>query len=89
MAFKADPNKFDLVLTDVVMPNLDGLSLGDRIADLRPEQKVLYMSGFRDSPTVGTSDPDRQRPFLHKPFTPESLLVTVREMLDGKMGARA
>jgi PAS domain S-box-containing protein len=77
--------KFDMVLTDVVMPELNGFELGNRIADLDPGQKVLYMSGFRDTPLVGMEQ-QGQRLFLHKPFTPDSLLVRVREVLDGRVG---
>ncbi len=78
--------KFDMVLTDIVMPNLNGFELGNRIVDLDPEQKVLYMSGFRDTPLAGMEQ-ERQRLFLHKPFTPDSLLLRVREVLDGRVRA--
>jgi CheY-like chemotaxis protein len=86
--YTADPGKFDMVLTDVVMPNLNGFELGNRIAELQPLQKVLYMSGFRDTPLAGVEQ-ERQRQFLHKPFTPDVLLTKVREVLDGKLEARA
>ena len=39
-----------MVLTDIVMPNMNGFELGNRIAEINAEQKVLYMSGFRDTP---------------------------------------
>ena len=74
-----------MVLTDVVMPNLNGFELGNRIVDLDPAQKVLYMSGFRDTPLSGIEQ-ERQRLFLFKPFTPDSLLLRVREVLDGRVG---
>jgi PAS domain S-box-containing protein len=79
--------RFDMVLTDVVMPHLNGLELGNRIADLDPAQKILYMSGFRDTP-LAAMEQDPPRLFLHKPFTPDSLLLRVREVLDGRVGAR-
>jgi PAS domain S-box-containing protein len=86
--FQNHPARFDMVLTDVVMPYLNGFELGNRIGDLDPAQKVLYMSGFRDTPLSGMEQ-ERPRLFLHKPFTPDSLLLRVREVLDGRVGARA
>jgi two-component system, cell cycle sensor histidine kinase and response regulator CckA len=77
--------RFDMVLTDVVMPELNGFELGNRIMDIDSGQKVLYMSGFRETPLVGLEQ-KRQRLFLHKPFTPDSLLVRVRDVLDGRVG---
>lgn len=85
--YAADQNRFDMVLTDIVMPNMNGFELGNRIAELTPDRKVLYMSGFRDTPLAG-SEPDRPRLFLEKPFTPDVLLARVRDVLDGKLEAR-
>jgi CheY-like chemotaxis protein len=85
--YAADPGKFDMVLTDVVMPNMNGFEFGNRVAELTPERKVLYMSGFRDTPMAG-AESDRARLFLEKPFTPDILLARVREVLDGKLEAR-
>jgi two-component system cell cycle sensor histidine kinase/response regulator CckA len=86
--YNADPDKFDLVLTDVVMPQMNGFELGDRVAAITPERRILYMSGFRDTP-ISSETQERQRPFLHKPFTPDVLLVRVRDILDGRAGANA
>jgi PAS domain S-box-containing protein len=86
-AYSADPNRFDMILTDVVMPHMNGFELGNRIAELSPEKKVLYMSGFRDTPLAG-SEPKRPRLFLEKPFTPDVLLARVRDTLDGKLETR-
>lgn len=80
-AFKANALRIDLVVTDVVMPHMTGLELGDKLAGLRANVKVLYVSGYRDSP-VGWTETDRERQFLHKPFTPDALLSRVREVLD-------
>jgi CheY-like chemotaxis protein len=84
--YTADPDKFDMVLTDVVMPVMNGFELGSRIAEINPERKVLYMSGFRDTPIASAES--RRQPFLEKPFTPDVLLTRVREALDGKLEAR-
>ncbi|MEP6716640.1 MAG: ATP-binding protein [Terriglobia bacterium] len=85
--FRAGAEKFGMVLTDVVMPQMNGFEFGNLIAEFAPEQKVLYMSGFRDSPPAGM-ERERPRLFLHKPFTPDLLLARVREVLDGKLDAR-
>jgi hypothetical protein len=79
--YQADPERFDMVLTDVVMPHMNGFELGDRIAAVTPERRILYMSGFRDTP-LGTETQERTRTFLHKPFTPDVLLLRIREILD-------
>jgi PAS domain S-box-containing protein len=87
--FQAGPDKYDLILTDVVMPHLNGFELGDRVAAADPSKKILYMTGFRDTPITGQGLQDRARIFLPKPFTPDALLARVRDVLDGKLEARA
>jgi PAS domain S-box-containing protein len=77
-AFEKNAHKIDLVLTDVVMPQMTGYELGQKISARRPELRILYMSGYRDNPIGGESD----RAFLHKPFTPDVLLTKVRQLLD-------
>jgi two-component system, cell cycle sensor histidine kinase and response regulator CckA len=75
-------HKIDIVLTDVVMPQMDGLALGRELHTRAPALKILYMSGYRDIALNGGSDPSK--PFLHKPFTPDVLLSKVREVLDAE-----
>jgi DNA-binding NtrC family response regulator len=81
MVYEANGASIDMVLTDIVMPFLNGLELGDKLYTLNPKLKVLYISGYRDSPP-GYAGEDRERLFLHKPFTPDALLRKVREVLD-------
>jgi CheY-like chemotaxis protein len=83
-AFEKNAHKIDLVLTDVVMPQMNGFELGERLAAERTDVKILYMSGYRDSP-IGTQPGAAPRPFLHKPFTPDVLLEKVREVLDTRV----
>jgi len=80
-AYEKNAHKIDLVLTDVVMPQMDGFELGERLAETNAALKILFMSGYRDNP-IGGSDNQPLRPFLHKPFTPDVLLSKVREILD-------
>lgn len=72
----------DLLVTDVVMPVLNGRELADRVAVLRPETKVLYVSGYTTDAVVRNGVYADSVHFLHKPFTPDTLLGKVREVLD-------
>ena len=80
-AYEKNAHKVDLVLTDVVMPQMDGFELVERLVDKNPGIKILFMSGYRDNP-IGGAENKPPRPFLHKPFTPDALLAKVREILD-------
>jgi signal transduction histidine kinase len=74
------PRPIDLLLTDVILPNENGLSLSRRVASVRPGLRVVFMSGYTGEPH-GVELP-ASAPFLPKPFTPDSLLSTVRVALD-------
>jgi PAS domain S-box-containing protein len=82
-AYEKNAHKIDLVLTDIVMPQMNGFELGRELAARRPAPKVLYMSGYRDN-ALGDSG-EAPRAFLHKPFTPAGLLSKVREVLDSEL----
>jgi PAS domain S-box-containing protein len=86
------PGPVHLLMTDVIMPQMDGRRLAQQIAPLRPQMRVLYVSGYTDDAIAqhGVLEPGTE--FLQKPFTPDGLVARVREILDGcapSGGARA
>lgn len=73
---------FDLLLTDVEMPEMGGRDLARRIQVLYPMKKVLFISGYYEGDALLDTKDNEQVHFLHKPFTPEMLARAVREVLD-------
>ena len=70
-----------LLLTDVVMPGISGKESSERLKKLRPNLKVLFMSGYTADVIAQRGVLDRSVAFLHKPFSPVELAVKVREVL--------
>jgi two-component system cell cycle sensor histidine kinase/response regulator CckA len=73
----------NLMVTDVIMPQMSGRELAERMASMRPEMHVLYMSGYPDNTIVQHGVLEPGTAFLQKPFTINALELKVREILDG------
>ena len=73
--------KVDVAVLDVVMPQMDGFELADRIRQIRPRLPILYMSAY---PEKAELRPERTRniPFVPKPFSSLTLVGRIREVLD-------
>src|SRR4029077_6043896 len=78
---------FDLLLTDVVMPGMNGRVLAEQLSLRQPGLKVLFMSGYTDSFIAGHGVLEKGTNLLHKPFTEEVFISKVREVLDGGKNA--
>jgi signal transduction histidine kinase/ActR/RegA family two-component response regulator len=78
-----------LMITDVVMPGMNGRALAERMAVLRPEIKIIYMSGYTDDAVVRHGVIHGNANFIQKPFTPDGIARKVREVLGPRRGGRS
>ena len=75
--------ELQLLLTDMVMPNMGGKELAEKVLQMHPEIRVLYTSGYIDDTVVRTSMAEGEA-FMQKPFTPDVLAHKVRAVLDAQ-----
>jgi len=76
------PEPIKIMLADVVMPDMSGPELAKQLTTLRPDMKVLFLSGYTDEAILRHGIIDADVPFLQKSFTQDGLLKKVREVLD-------
>jgi PAS domain S-box-containing protein len=81
--YETNANGIDLVLTDLVMPEMGGNELVERLRASQPDLRVLFMSGYIDRIVYGNGSNRPGTGFVEKPFTAETLVRRVRELLDG------
>jgi PAS domain S-box-containing protein len=81
------PDDIQLLVTDIVMPEMGGRLLASRVQAAHPETRVLYMSGYSDGAVVQNGMLEPGMAFLQKPFTPGALAQKVREVLDSPVPA--
>jgi CheY-like chemotaxis protein len=73
--------EIDLLLTDVVMPGMTGIELGQKLSQRNSRIKILYTSGYTEAEALKGINWDDQQQFLQKPFTPDLLAKKVSEVL--------
>ncbi len=81
------PEHIHLLLTDVIMPQMSGRELAEKMTSLKPQTKILFMSGYTDDALLHQNARVPAVSYLQKPFTPETLTRKVREVLDVARGS--
>ena len=85
MTMQSRQMNIDLIVTDVLLPGMDGFDLFKAIAQYRPKIKALFVSGFIENTEVLEAIQNSDIPYLKKPVGPSKLSIMVREVLDGKV----
>ena len=81
---KGHAGEIDLLLTDVVMPGMDGRTLSEQLRDLRPNLRVILMSGYAEDLIAHRDALASSLAYIQKPFHPEELATKVRVVLDSR-----
>lgn len=81
---EAAPEQVDLVITDVVMPGVDGRELGRRLSQRWPDLPVLYISAYDVNDIFRRGSPSGSAPFLQKPFPLDRLVTIIRGLLSAR-----
>ena len=79
-------NTIDLIVTDVVMPHMSGPELARKVSNVRPDTRVLFLSGYTNNTMFRDDALGPNAHFLQKPFTAEMLTRTIRQLLDSARG---
>jgi two-component system, cell cycle sensor histidine kinase and response regulator CckA len=80
--YEAHEGQVDLVLTDVVMPEMGGIELVERLRSGRPDLKVLFISGYAERALTSNGSIPQGTGYLEKPFTAETLMRRLREVIE-------
>lgn len=83
--FKKNIDRIELLLTDVVMPGMNGRELANRLLSLSPRLKLIFMSGYTENPVVREGFADPRLVYLQKPFTVDMLTRKVKEVLESRI----
>jgi CheY-like chemotaxis protein len=83
IAVRRGVGSIDLLLTDMVVPHMDGHELAERLRLNFPRIRLLFMSGYVDKAAASTEQPQHNAAFIQKPFTATALVHKVRQALDG------
>ena len=77
---EASPSEFDLLVTDIALPQMRGTDLASRLREYHPKMRILFMSGYSEDklPVVGSH-------FIPKPFKRDGLVRKIREVLDAEV----
>ncbi len=84
LTHQRDAGNIDLLFTDIVMPQMDGKELSDRIRALRPQTKTLFTSAYTENAAIHQGVLSEGVALLQKPFTPSALAQKLRAVLDGR-----
>jgi two-component system cell cycle sensor histidine kinase/response regulator CckA len=79
--FRESPDRFALIVADVMMPVMGGVELATQVLATHPDMKILFLSGYADVTVEATARP---LPLLRKPFLPDHLRSAVRDLLKQK-----
>lgn len=85
--FAGNHQRIDLVLSDVIMPEKNGLTMVREFRETRPDLKIIFMSGYTDDTISPQEMTDERTAFISKPFTPDLLVGRVRDVLEGRLYA--
>lgn len=85
-AFQTQPEKFDLVITDLTMPNMTGTELAKRLIDIRPDIPIILCTGFSEAISEKKAQAIGIREYVMKPITTHDLATTIRKALNKDSG---
>ncbi len=81
--FETEGDRIELLISDIVMPEMDGTRLASQLVSMNPDLPVLFMSGFVTENEVADTRAIAQFAFIRKPFRPATLVQAVQKMLTG------